>query len=189
MSDVADLAAIEVAINRTYPCLQLFARDVDLSAEQAKKYTTGLVIRERGFTDATPRLGGMVTTHRFAIMSNHMADLDAILCRQERAPDPEKPNWQLHVAQRDSHFKVLGQQQFEDKTLIFLLHLPDDDTWRLLAGVSTNIDRDLLADSIARMERRLQQPPIPEVTSQQWLERCQFLLGMSDEGVLFPLED
>lgn len=189
MTDVTELAALEAAVNRTYPGLQLFARDVSLSPEQAVKYTAGLVIRERGFTDATPRLGGMVTTHRFVIMSNHMADVDAILGAQEQRSAAEKPNWQLHIAQRDSHFKVLGQHEFEDKALIFLLHLPDDDSWRLLAGVTTNIDEDLLADSIARMEKRLQQPPIPEVTSPQWLERCQFLLGMSDDGELFPLDD
>lgn len=180
---------LEAAINRTYPGLQLFARDVNLSRELAKTYRPGLVLRERGFTDATPRLGGMVTTHRFVILSNHMADADAPLGSEPEALDAERPNWMLHIAQRDSHFRVLGQHEFEGRTLIFLLHLPDDDGWKLLADVSVNIEDSLLADAIVRMERRRKQPPVPEVTSSAWLRRCEFPLGMSDDGELFPLED
>jgi len=179
---------IEAAINRTYPGLQLFARDVNLSRELAEIYRPGLVLRERGFTDATPRLGGMVTTHRFVILSNHMADVDALLDSAGEAP-ADRPNWRIHVARRDSHFRVLGQHEFEGKTLIFLLHLPDDDGWKLLADVSVNIEDSLLADASVRMERRLKQPPVPEVTSSAWLRRCEFPLGMSDDGELFPLED
>ncbi len=180
---------LEAAINRTYPGLQLFARDVNLSGKLAKTYRPGLVLRERGFTDATPRLGGMVTAHRFVILSNHMADVDALLDSEPEAPDAERPNWMLHIARRDSHFRVLGQHEFEGKTLIFLLHLPDDDDWKLLADVSVNIEDSLLADAIVRMEQRLKQPPVPEVTSSAWLRRCEFPLGMSDDGELFPLED
>jgi hypothetical protein len=134
---------IEAVINRTYPGLQLFVRDVNLSQELARSYRPGLLIRERGFTDATPRLGGMVTTHRFVILSNHMADVGALLGAEASA---DTPHWQLHVAQRDSRFKVLQRHEFEAKTLIFLLHLPDDG-WQLLAKVSVGIDDDLLADA------------------------------------------
>ncbi len=185
MADSDDLAHLEGVLDATYPGLMLFARDVDLVPELARKYTAGLVLRERGFTDATPRLGGMVTTHRFVIMSNHMTDFDALLGKDRSA---ETPDWRLHVAAQDSYFKVLGQSKVEGKTLIFLLHLPNDDRWRLLAGVTVDLDERLLADALGRMEARLQQAPIPEVTSALWLDRCRFPLGMSDDGELFPLD-
>ncbi len=185
MADSDDLACFEDALNATYPGLMPFARDVDLAPELAKKYITGLVLRERGYTDATPRLGGMVTTHRFVIMSNHMADFDALLGKDR---DPEAPDWRLHVAARDSHFKVLGQREVERKMLIFLLHLPNDERWRVLASATIDLDERLLADALGRMEARLQQAPIPEVTSALWLNRCRFPLGMSDDGELFPLD-
>lgn len=177
---------IEDAINATYPGLMLLARDVDLDPALAERYTTGLVLRERAFTDATVRLGGMVTTHRFVILSNHMVDFDQLLGDQR---EPDAPDWQLHVASRDSRFKVLGQHEVEGKTLIYLLHLPDDERWRLLAVNKVNIDDDLLADSMTRMSRRLAQPPIPEVTTAAWLDRCRFPIGMSEDGELFPLDD
>ena len=185
MADSDDLACLEDAFNATYPGLMLFARDVDLAPELARRYTVGLVLRERGYTDATPRLGGMVTTHRFVIMSNHLADFDALLGEDR---DAKAPDWRLHVAARDSHFKVLGQHQIEGKTLIFLLHLPNDDRWRFLAGAAVDLDERLLADALGRMDARLQQAPIPEVTSALWLDRCRFPLGMSDDGELFPLD-
>jgi hypothetical protein len=176
---------LDDAINATYPGLTLFVRDVNLPPELSGRYADGLVIRERGFTDATPRLGGMVTTHRYVILSNHMADLDAILGADR---DPDAPNWRLHVAERDSHFKVLGQRRIADAMFIFLLHLPSDERWRLLAAVTLSIDADVLADAISRMETRLLEAPIPEVTSKPWLDRCRFPVGMSDDGELFPLE-
>lgn len=185
MAGSDDLACLEDALNATYPGLTLFARDVDLAPKFARKYTVGLVLRERGFTDATPRLGGMVTTHRFVIMSNHLVDFDKFL---GEGRDAKAADWRLHVAAPDSHFKVLGQHEIGGKTLIFLLHLPNDDRWRLLAGAAVDLDERLLTEALGRMEARLQLAPIPQVTSALWLDRCRFPLGMSDDGELFPLD-
>lgn len=180
-----DLETVKDAINVTYPGLMLLGRDVNLPQELASKYTSGLIVRERAFTDATPRLGGMVTTHRFVIMSNHMVDFDALVGGDD---DGTVPEWRLHVANRDSRFKVLGKADIDGRTLIFLLHLPDDARWRIFAQSDFDIDEHLLEDALARMIRRLEQEPIPDVTSERWLERCQFPLGMSDNGDFFPLE-
>lgn len=174
----------EDAINATYPGLMVFVRDANLSSELASLYTPERVIRERGFTDATPRLGGMVTTHRFVILSNHMADVDALLGERR---DADAPGWRLHVANRDSHFKVLGKVDVHGRTLICLLHLPDDDRWRIVASASVDLDAQLLDDVTRRMEVRLAQDPIPDVTTKLWLDRCQFPVGMSDDGEWFTL--
>lgn len=183
---IPDLAALEDAINATYPGLMMFVRDANLPPALARQYTAERVIRERGFTDATPRIGGMVTAHRFVILSNHMADVDALLGDTR---DPAAPHWDLHVANSDSRFKVLGQADIEGRTIIVLLHLPDDDRWRILAGASVNLDTQLLGTVLERMEVRLSQDPIPDVTTELWLDRCQFPVGMSDDGEWFPLED
>lgn len=176
---------LDDAINATFPGLILFVRDVNLAPALTGQYADGLVIRERGFTDATPRLGGMMTTHRYVILSNHMADLDALLGADR---EPDAPDWRLHVANRDSHFKVLGQRRVAGKTLIFLLHLPNDERWSVLAPVTLSIEQDVLADALGRVEARIHEPPVPEVTSAAWLDRCRFPVGMSDDGELFPLD-
>ena len=59
---------------------------------------------------------GMVTSHRYAILSNHMGDFREY---------EHGTNWGLFVA-KHSHFKVIDIYEYNGKTQILLLHLPDD---------------------------------------------------------------
>lgn len=61
---------------------------------------------------------GMLTTHRYVILSNHMADMSQF---------EHDTHWGLCVAQKDAHFKVLGQYTFEGKTGLSAA-LPDDES-------------------------------------------------------------
>lgn len=74
------------------------------------------------FVDASHRVMGMITTHRYSILSNHMRDL---------RPFEHGTNWGLSVAPRDAHFKVLDVYTYGNKTQILLLHLPEDENWKL----------------------------------------------------------
>ena len=69
-----DVKSYEDVINEILPGLTMYVRDVNLSPVCADKYEPQTIIMERGFTDASSRVMGMVTTHRYAILSNHMAD-------------------------------------------------------------------------------------------------------------------
>ena len=169
----------EQVINRTYPGLTMFVRDVNLAPGLAEKYTDGLILCEKGFTDASCRVMGMATTHRYAILSNHMADLREY---------EHGTNWGLCVAQRDSHFKVLGQATHNGKTAIFLLHLPDDETWTLFQNVVINTDKDIVASCVERFKSKCDEPPIPELATEAWMERCVYPIGMDENGKLFDLE-
>ena len=170
----ADVAA------RVYPGLAMFARDTDLPPELAAKYTPGLILREKAFTDASSRFAGMVTTHRFVILSNHMNPLPA---------GPGEPDTGLCTAARDARFKVLGAVTHEGKTGIFLLHLPDDDGWKLYRKAEFSIDRQLYERAVQRFRAKCVEPPAPELTTKAWLSRCAFPPGMDDDGALYPLED
>lgn len=178
-SSKLDMQAMEKAMNDMYPGLAMFVRDVNLAEGLAEKYTAGSVIREKAFTDASCRIGGLVTTHRYIILSNHMGNLSAF---------EHGTNWGLFVAQRDSHFKVFGVFRHEDKTAIVLLHLPDDERWKLFQDVDVDIDETLMEKACQRFVSACAQPPIPELANAQWLDRCRFPVGMSDEGELWPLE-
>ena len=68
---------LEQIANKTYPGLGIYVRDINLPKHLADKYTKGLIIREKAFTDASNRVMGMVTTHRYLILSNHMANLSS----------------------------------------------------------------------------------------------------------------
>ena len=171
---------IQATINSIYPGIALFARDVNLPEDLARRYTPGLIIREKAFTDASSRFMGMVTTHRYVILSNHMANL---------AQFEHGTNWGLHVAQKDAHFKVLGLHTHAGKTGIFLLHLPDDESWKLWRQAEFSIDGKLYQKAVERFDAKCKEAPVPELATPQWLGRCAFPVGMSDDGQFWPLED
>lgn len=171
---------LQAVTNKMYLGMALYARDVNLPEELAEKYTPGRILREKGFTDASDRFMGMVTTHRYVILSNHMADLSGF---------EHGTNWGLHTAKKDSHFKVLGKVTVQGKTGIFLLHLPDDDSWKLWKTAEFSMDQELYEKAVQRFTIKCKEPPVPELTTPQWLDRCAFPVGMGDDGTFFPLED
>ena len=175
---------VEAIVNKTYAGIALFARDTNLPPAFAKKYVPGRIVREKAFTDASIRFMGMVTTHRFVILSNHMAEPGAI----PGQPAPQ-PNWGLHIAGRNARFMVLGQHVHQGKTGIFLLHLPDDPSWKLWLTTQFDSDEQLYAMAVERFVNKCTAPPAPELTTPEWLDRCAFPVGMSDDGQFWPLED
>lgn len=175
-----DIEILEKAVNDIFPGLTMFVRDVNLPPVCAEQYKPGCIIMERSFTDASHRVMGMVTSHRYAILSNHMADL---------RPYEHATNWGLFVAHRGAHFKVLDVYEYQGKAQILLLHLPDDSRWRLFQNVEINIEKQLIDDCRKRFEDKSVQEAVPELTTRDWLARGAVPLGMDDEGHLFdPME-
>jgi hypothetical protein len=175
----AYIKKMELVINKTIPGLTMFVRDINLPVDIAKKYEPGLIIREKAYVDASHRVMGMITTHRFAILSNHMANFESY---------EHGTNWGLCVANRDSRFKILAQHEYSGKTLILLLHLPDDDDWKMFQNVVINIEEDMIATSKERFENKCNLEPVPELTTEEWLQRCSFPIGLDDSGDFFDLE-
>ena len=99
MSKELNVSEMEALINEILPGLTMYVRDVNLSPELAAKYRAGMIIREKGFTDASNRVMGMLTTHRYAILSNHMGDM------REFEHDT---NWGLFVAKNNSKSTYLS---------------------------------------------------------------------------------
>ena len=174
-----DAELLEKTINEILPGLAMYVRDVNLAPELALQYKPETIIMERGFTDASCRVMGMITTHRFAILSNHMADL------REYEHDT---NWGLFVARNNAHFKVLDIYEYQGRTQILLLHLPDDNRWKMFKNVQLSIEEQLIEDSRKRFEDKSVQEPVPELIKENWLDRCSAPLGMSDAGELFDLD-
>ncbi len=165
---------------KVYQGIAMYARDVNLSKRLSDKYAEGLVLREKAATDASGRFMGMVTSHRYVILSNHMADLTAF---------EQGTGWGQHSARSGSRFKVLGQYRYRGKTGIFLLHLPEDESWRLYQEAEFSIDRKLYAKAVQRFIAKCGEPPAPELTTNQWLNRCAPPVGMDIWGNFQELEE
>ncbi|WP_036729214.1 DUF2314 domain-containing protein [Peptoniphilus mikwangii] len=165
--------------NEIFPGLAMYARDLNLTEKQMKQYRVGEIIMERGFTDASNRFMGMVTTHRITILSNHMNDFS----RFEHGT-----NWGLFVARNNAHFKVLDTYEIKGKTQILLLHLPDDYRWRYFSDITFSIEDDLIKASRKRFENKAFSIVPHELASKNWLDRCCLPLGMNEDGDLFDIE-
>lgn len=170
---------IKDAIQNTCSGLALFCRDADLPYELTHKYSKGMILRERGFVDTTALVGGLKTSHRYLILSNHMTPLFQFSGNKQ---------WGLCVANRDSRFLVLGKAKYKDKRVTILLHL-NGDTWQSFKAIDMSFSQSLLNECYNTIKKCAAMEPIDSVSTDEWLARCQFPIGMSDEGVFFPIDD
>ena len=178
MQDI-DKNVCEKLVNVVFPGLTMYVRDVNLSPICFSRYEKDMIILERGFTDASKRIMGMVTTHRYAILSNHMLDFSLVV------PDNRCG---LCVAKNGAHFQVLDIYSYQGKTQILLLHLPDDERWKLFENVHFSMIDQLIETSRKRFQIKAFSEPVPELCEPEWIERCSAPLGMDEAGNLFPLK-
>ena len=169
---------LEGAINDALPGLQNFVRDLWLAPSQAVRYEVGAILRSPRPVEATARVGGMRTTHRIAILSSHMADLS----------DLTEEDWGLAAAASGSRFQVVDVFEHEGKTQIALLHLPDDERWRLFGGARLSAVEDLIPGVRERFAAKCLQEPIPEVSSDEWLTRTHDPVGLDGHGEPYPVD-
>lgn len=173
-----NIEEINKVVNQTLPGASLLYRDVNLSKNFEKRYTLWQIIKEKWFVDSTYKHWWLITTHRYTIISNHMMDMSKF---------EHGTNWWLVVANKDSHFQVIDIYKKNWKTLITLLHLPDG-SWKTFQWVLLDLNK-LIDTPRQRFEEDLNSDPIPEVTTDEWLDRCKFPLWMDDDWNLFPIED
>jgi hypothetical protein len=176
MTEMDEKKAIEQIINITYPGVTMLYRDANLGSI-AKLYKEDMIIKERAFTDASRRGGGMITTHRYVILSN---------CYMDASEFEKGSNWGLCIMQSGSHFKVLDVYSKQEKTQVTLLHLPEKH-WEVFTNVKTNLDEQLVLYTRKRFDELLTSPPVAELATDKWLERCSFPLGMDTKGNFYPL--
>ena len=162
--------------------LRLYVRDTNLSADEAQRYFVGQIFSERGYTDASGLVGGIPTSHRFAILSNHMTDISAMSASEEVR------SWGLSVAEPNARFKVLDISRSHGKTQILLLHLPSDERWRLFSGVQYDIEEEYVKKSLEDFTSNCKPQVIQQLSNDLWLDRCKAPLGFDADGTPFPVE-
>lgn len=153
-------------------------RDLWLAPSQAARYEVGAILRSPRHVEATARVGGMRTSHRIALLSSHMADLS----------DLTDEDWGLAAAASGSRFQVIDVFEHAGKTQIALLHLPDDERWRLFDGIRVSAVDGLIAGVRERFAEKCLLEPIPEVSSDEWLTRMRDPVGLDEKGEPYPVE-
>ena len=168
----------ENVCNRILPGLQMFVRDTFLAKETEEKYVIGKIIKEPTFCDVSCRVGGIITTHRYAILSNRFVDFSAF---------EQGTNWGLFVCKRNSFFKVLDIYKVNGKTQISLLHL--DENWKLFENNHSYVEEDIVKMCRERFQKKYNTPPIPELATKAWLERLLYPIGINPKNEYISLHE
>ena len=164
---------VENLSNRVLTGLQVYVRDVNLPEEIAGKYEEGMILRSPSCIYASSHNGGMVTSHRFTILSNHMADISAINGK-------ENPGG-IAAAECDAYFQVLKiYKSISGETMILLLHLPDDGSWQAFMDANLPPFDNMIDDCIDRFANELIEPPVKELTTAEWFECCAVPIGINE---------
>lgn len=167
---------IEEIYNQTFGGLTLFYRDATLSEILISKYQVGQIITERGFTDMSYKGGGLATNFRYLIASANGKNLSAL--------NPESAKFGHILLSSNAFFKVLDIYKIDDKTQIFLLEIPATAV-DFFANANSSVEEDITIKARESFDKKHNAEPIPELQTQEWKQRTDFPLGMSDKGELF----
>lgn len=173
-----DEQRLEAIMNMTYPGLKLMHRDTSMR-KVAEKYEVGALLRDEREVCGSFIGGGLMGAHRYAILSNRI-----------RAAEPGGPGseWAMGTVAAGGYYKVLDVYRRLGKAQIALLHLPDEH-WRHFKDLSTNVDDLLVEYARKRFDGYLASEPAEALSDERWRKLCVHLVGMTDLGRKFPLED
>lgn len=175
-----DNKQIEEIYHQTFSGLTLFYRDTSLPENLISKYHVGQILTERGFTDMTYKGGGLATNFRYLIASANGKDLSAF--------NPESAQFGHILLTSNAFFKVLDIYKIGDKTQVFLLEIPATAV-DFFANATSNIEEDITIKARENFDTNCNAVPIPELQNQEWKQRTEFPIGMSDKGELFYQSD
>lgn len=203
---------LQRAVDDMVPGLSIFVRDTALEAEELAAYQAGQVLRVDDPLCATKRVLGPSGNVRFAIMSNHMEDLGAVAAQQfEAQPQDQAPSlrdlvsagaelpgqeeepgamrWGLMQAAAGSHFKVIDVFPFEGVTQVTLLHLPDDERWRLFTAEVPAVENPLVDTARERFQDKIAAPVIVELQDAEYQQLTAGAIGRVVDGAAEGAEE
>lgn len=167
---------IRELLDETFSDLKLFYRDANLSDSLIEKYKVGQIIKEKGFTDMTSIGAGLSGNFRYLIASANAKDLAKF--------NPDSAKTGHFLLDEISFFKILDIQKIENKTQVFLLHIPDNSI-SLFKNSTSNIEEEITEKARQKFISKVNSPSIPGLQTESWKERTKSPIGMSENGELF----
>lgn len=167
---------IKETLDETFSDLKLFYRDTNLTDTLIENYKVGQIIKEKGFTDMTSIGGGLSGNLRYLIASANAKDISKF--------NPDSSKIGHFLLDEISFFKVLYIQKIENKTQIFLLHIPDN-ALSLFKNSTSNIEEEITEKARQKFSSKINAPLIPELQTENWKERTKSPIGMNDQGEMF----
>lgn len=166
---------IEEVSNAVFEGATFAYRDTCLSENRITKYSSGMIIMERGFVDSSAKGGGIPSNLRYLIISSQNKNMPSIL-----------QDFGLCTISNSSYFKVIDVFSKNGKTQITLLHIPERAI-EFFATCTTNFEESIVEQSRENFLAKIELEPVPELEDKEWVERVKDPLGMDDNGNFFKL--
>lgn len=167
---------IKETLDETFSDLKLFYRDTNLADNLIEKYKVGQIIKEKGFTDMTSISGGILGNFRYLIASANAKDISKF--------NPDSGKIGHFLLDEITFFKVLDIQKIENKTQVFLLHIPDNSL-SLFKNSTSNIEEEITGKARQKFISKINSALIPALQTEDWKERTKSPIGMNDQGEMF----
>ena len=171
-----DKSKIEAAYNDTFSGLTMYYRDCNLSEALIAKYQVNQIIMERGFTDVSSFAEGLSKNLRYAIASNCAVNMGQI--------NPDVAKFGFHLIAAPSYYKVLDIYTVGQQTQILLLNFNEEHR-DIFEASTSNIEEQVIAMGREGLNKKIQMSPNDVLNGEEWAERTQFPIGMSDRGDFF----
>ncbi|MCK8482319.1 hypothetical protein [Psychroserpens algicola] len=162
--------------NQTFGGLTLFYRDTNLSEDLISKYEIGQILLERGFTDMSFKGGGISTNCRYLIASAFGKDVSSIM--------PDTIEFGHTMLPSGAYFKVLDIYKVDGKSQIFLLNIPENVT-EFFYKATSSVENDIVIKARESFDSKINSEPIAELEKDEWKNRIEFPIGMSEKGEFF----
>ena len=164
---------IQEMIKDTYSNLKFYVRDVDIEDKIIYKYKIGDIIYEKAFVDCTKKISGLSKKVRYFILSNKAKDLSKY---------ETKTKWGLCVIDKNSAFKILDIYRRGEKTLIILLHVPEEIAEQF-KKVHSNFDKEVCKKIKDEFDKLYNREPDKDLKD-DWYERIKFPIGIDNNNNL-----
>ena len=153
--------------------LESFFRDAYMSAKIFQKYKKGQILQETGFMDVTELEGGMAAHVRYHIFSG--------MTETYRPSFVEYRSWTLP---QGCFFKVLDVQTQGSHGVISLLQIPEFAVPYFALNVHPK-EAELAKSALARFQKAMMEPPVPQKKDPYWLKRTHFPIGIDSDDIFF----
>ena len=142
---------IKETLDEAFSDLKLFYRDTNLADNLIEKYKVGKIIKEKGFTDMTSIGGGLFGNLRYLIASANAKDISKF--------NPDSAKIGHFLLDEITFFKVLDIHKIENKTQVFLLHIPDNSL-SLFKNSTSNLEEEITEKAKKKSDPGLLDPVI-----------------------------
>ena len=167
---------IEEAYNDTFSGLTMYYRDCELKNDFVSKYQIHQIIMEKRFTDVSSFAEGLGKNLRYAIASNKAVNMGQI--------NPDVAKFGFNLISAPSYYKVLDIYKVGEQTQILLLHF-DEKYLEIFKSTKSNIEEKVVGMGKESLDKKIQMKPSEILNGNDWSQRTQFPIGMSDNGDFF----